>query len=428
MTAPQLTARNASAQDMVELLQSQQAAKLDVVAPATKIKSSQGLIVVDRTVAHMDADGVTSAAGSFRPTEVFDEGLASKLGIPRDYLRKMRDGGRTDLIDGNVNGWLHGRKRVTPVRGWKPGDTTEKQTEIIHPADDRSFLLRLFRGGDGEPGVARAMVSDKYNLSMDNLDVLTAVMKGIQAAGVQPQVHVSDLSERRMRVRFEFPDVNTTLPGVLADYRSPFRGGRITRAGHRDLEALRARFGEHHIFADADAPVIYMGIDLDNSETGGGAFNLVPVALVVKCTNGWVFTEHGMRKVHLGARLAEGLVQPSLDTIQKAGHLVTAETRDAVNGWLADGTLTRLAGEVAEKAGHEIGKASEVVPRIVAGLGFSKDEQQGVLDMFIASGGGSNAGNLLQAVTAYAQTIEDPDRAYEVERAGIPALNAAAAA
>jgi len=416
MSTVQLTARNASAQDMVTLLQSQQAAKLDVVAPATKIKSSQGLIVVDRTVAHMDADGVTSAAGSFRPTEVFDEGLSSKLAIPRDYVRRMRDGGRTDLIDGNVNGWLHGRKRRT----------ASGETEQVHPADDRSFLLRLFRGDEGEPGVARALVSDKYNLSMDNLDVLTAVMKGIQAAGVQPQVHVSDLSERRMRVRFEFPDVNTTLPGVLGDYRSPFRGGRVVRAGHRDLEALRAQFGPHHIFSDADAPVLYMGIDLDNSETGGGAFNLVPVAIVAKCTNGWVFTQHGMRKVHLGARLAEGLVQPSLDTIQKAGHLVTAETRDAVNGWLQDGTLTRLAGEVAEKAGHEITTASEVVPAICAGLGFTKDEQKGVLDLFILSGD-STAGGVLQAVTAYAQTVEDPDRAYDIERAGIPALNAAAA-
>jgi len=47
-----------------------------------------------------------------------------------------------------------------------------------------------------------------------------------------------------------------------------------------------------------------------------------------------------------------------------------------------------------------------------------------VFDFFIR-GGQISAGGVMQAVTAYAQTVEDPDRAYDVERAGVPALEAA---
>jgi hypothetical protein len=412
----QLTARNASAQDLVTILQSQQAAKLDVVAPASKIKSRDGNVVVADTVAELTADGVTPAAGTYRPTEVFDEAMSGKLGIPRNYYRRMRDEGRTDLLDANVNGWLHGRKRRDAYSG---------ELTVVHPGDDRAFLLRLFRGDDGEPGVARALLSDRYGLSMDNLDMLVAVNKGIKDAGLDPTVLVSDLSERRMRVRFEFPDIYAHAPELLGDYRSPFDGARIRRAGARDLDALRAQYGAHHIFADKDAPIAYMGVDFDNSETGGGAYNLTPVVAMLKCTNGWVMTAEGMRKVHRGAVLAEGVVRPSLETIRLAGELVASETTDAMRQWLTRDYLAGLVHAIQEKAAHPITSATEVVPAVCTSLGFTPDEARGVLDLFILSGQ-PTAGGLGQAITAYAQTVENVDRAFDLERTAMAALEAAA--
>ena len=35
-------------------------------------------------------DGVTMTAGTYIPTEVCDQGLADKLGIPAAYLRRLR--------------------------------------------------------------------------------------------------------------------------------------------------------------------------------------------------------------------------------------------------------------------------------------------------------------------------------------------------
>lgn len=412
----QLEARNASPQDLITILQSQQAAKLDVVAPAVKIKSQGGDIVVADTVAELTEDGVTPAAGTYRPTEVFDEAVSAKLRIPRDYYRRLRADGRADLIDANVNGLLHGKRRYEA-----DGAVSE-----IHAPDSRSFLLRLFRGDDGEPGVARTMQSDRYALTMDNLDVLMAVQKGIRDAGVQPVVLVSDLSERHMRVRYEFPGLHQETT-ALDGYTSPFKGGRVRRAGPRDLEALRAQYGPHHIFSDTDAPVAYLGIDLDNSETGGGAYSLTPVVAMLKCTNGWVMTRHGTRKVHRGGVLAEGVVRPSLETIRLAGKLVTSETADTIRQWLTPEYLASLVGEIEQKAGVPVTSATEVVPAVCTSLGFTPDEAREVLDLFILSGQ-PTAGGLGQAITAYAQTVENVDRAYDLEQLAFPALEKAAAA
>ena len=100
------------------LLRDQQARKVDIVAPATAIRARAGQLVVDGTVPELGPDGVTLTAGTYMPTEVCDQGIADKLGIPAAYLRRMREHS-PDLYDANVNGWLDG--------------------------DDRRFLLRCLR-------------------------------------------------------------------------------------------------------------------------------------------------------------------------------------------------------------------------------------------------------------------------------------------
>src|SRR5580698_7482557 len=82
----QLTARNATASDLMGILNEQNSRKVDVVVPATSLASRDGLIKVRGSQVELTEDGVTMADGLYRPTDVFDDGLASKLGIPRQYL------------------------------------------------------------------------------------------------------------------------------------------------------------------------------------------------------------------------------------------------------------------------------------------------------------------------------------------------------
>ena len=114
----------------------------------------------------------------FRPTLTCDGGIADKLGIPPQYLRRMRET-HPGLLDHNVNTWL---------------------------ADDpgKRYLIRTLRGEAGGPGIARAMLSEKYKIT-DNLDVLLSVLDGIRRTGVYTQISRCDLTEKRMYVKVRSP-------------------------------------------------------------------------------------------------------------------------------------------------------------------------------------------------------------------------------
>lgn len=148
-------ARHLSLEELLPLLQEQQAAKVDVVASASSIRAHDGMVELFGVTPVVDERGVTTVDGLYRPTGATDGQIADKLGIPVRYLRRLRERDRLDLYDTNVNGWLHG-----------PTDT-----DLPEP-DDRSFLLRLFTPPQQKrPGVLRALVSDRYGI-IDNLDVL----------------------------------------------------------------------------------------------------------------------------------------------------------------------------------------------------------------------------------------------------------------
>src|SRR6202051_4609189 len=194
--------RNATLADMVTILRNQRARRLDVVAPAAAIHAHEGNLVISGTVQQMTADGITSAAGTYRPTKVADEGISAKLGITLAYLRRLREQ-RPDLWDANVNGWLHG--------GALAG----------YPADDRTFLVRLFQADGDGLGVARALLSDSYKV-IDNLDSLMATLDGIRLAGTDVEFDGLDLTERRLYARVVAPQIRAWAPALLAGYRSPF--------------------------------------------------------------------------------------------------------------------------------------------------------------------------------------------------------------
>jgi len=166
--------RNATLADMVTILRHQRARRLDAAA----IHAHDGNLVIDSTVSQLAADGVTLAAGTYRPTAVADEGIADKLGISLAYLRRLR-AARPDLWDVNVNGWLHGSELAG------------------YPGDERKLLVRLFQPhsdrGDGL-GVARAVLSDSYKV-IDNLDALMATLDGIRQAGTEVVFDGLDLTE-----------------------------------------------------------------------------------------------------------------------------------------------------------------------------------------------------------------------------------------
>lgn len=398
----QITARNASLEMLRDLLVDQQARKVDIVAPAGKIRANNGLIVVKGTEPVLDETGFTYADGTYRPTEVFDEGVAAKLGIPLGYLRTLR-ASRPDLYDQNVNGWLHGSREKRSIATMDRVTGELKPGRLLReaiPGDGRSFLLRTFRPDDGGEGIARAFLSDRYSV-MDNLDALTAALDGVRQAGVQVDIEGADLSDRRMYVRIVAPQVKALAPVLLERYRSPFSGDR-----------------------GIDNPTVFAGFVISNSETGSGAFTIVPRLVVQVCSNGLTITKDALRAVHLGGKMDESVIRWSEDTQRKDLQLVTARARDAVRTFVDVGYMERVIRGIEEKAGKPLSGIEESIKVVSKKLAFDQDTQDAVFRMFVR-GGDLTAGGVMNAVTAAAREMEDADKAHELEANALRALEVA---
>ena len=143
--------RNTGLEGLVDMLQKQHVRKIDMVVPATNLLSEGGEIEVTGVQPILSEDGVTEGNGLYVPTPVFDEGVSTKLGIPLTYVRRLR-ADRPDLMDANINGWLHGHQADVSY------DETARREYNVPDPDPRSFLFRAFRGDGEDKGVARALL------------------------------------------------------------------------------------------------------------------------------------------------------------------------------------------------------------------------------------------------------------------------------
>jgi len=381
------TARHAELGSLVEMLQEQHARKIDVIAPASALYSDNGNLTLNGLDPVLMDDGVMDPNGLYVPTRVFIEGVAEKLVIPLTYTRRLH-AERRDLFDANFNGWLHGYHQSPEF-----GDSV--------PADTRSFMVRTFRGDDGS-GIARALLSDRF-ARIENIDVLMAALDGVREAGVNIEIAGCDLSDRRMYVRIDAPEVAMLAPELLRGYRSPFTG----ETGN-------------------DNPTVFAGFELSNSEVGNGAFSITPRITVQVCKNGMTVSKDAVRAVHVGGRLDEGVVQWSDDTQRKNIDLVKAKTRDAIATFLNVDYMRGIIEAATEKAHVEITDVPKTIEVVGKRLNYTQEQQAGILAHFI-KGGLTTSGGVMHAVTAYAQTVEDPDTASELEASALSALDVAAA-
>ena len=363
----QLTTRNADLTQLVELLETQRVRRHDMVVHSDNLRARNGQLIVAGSEPVITMDGVDLADGIYTPTAVADEGVADKLGIPLAYVRRLR-AENTPLWDANVNGWLE--------------------------RDERAFMLRTFRGDESEAGIARALLSNKYAVT-DNYDALLATLDGVRQAGVAVNIDGCDLTERRMIVRISCPEVQALAPTLLKGYRSPFTGA-----------------------SGDENPVLWAGLRITNSETGGGAFAITPEFKVLVCNNGMTITRDALRAVHLGGRLEEGVIDWSEDTQRKNIELVQSKTADAVRTFLNVDYMEKVIARAEREAAKELPKHKDgiagAVREVTKQAMFTEDQTKGILDHFI-KGGQTNMGGVFNAITSFVQTVSDPDEAHAVQ-------------
>lgn len=382
------TLRRTDFETLLATLDEQQERKVDVVVPASAVCFGEGNLRVLRSdlEPELTETGVKSPVQVFAPNEVFDEGIADRLkndgvGVPRGFLRNLRDQGWTDMLDGTLNALLHGK------RGGGDG-------EWIREPMDRRFLVRALKDADGgDIGTARALLSDKYKI-VDHIETLRAALAGMQAAGLgADNVTSCDLTARRMYVTVECPEVKAQATELLKDYVSPFTGQR-----------------------GADNPIVHAGFVLGNSETGHGTYFLYPRIVAEVCTNGMTIKKDvgALVQRHLGARLDDGLVDYSDATRAANKQLIMSMAQDTVRTFLTEGYLTSVIQKLEERAGEPVTKPEQAIKEVTQKLDVPALYDD-VLAHFI-KGADLSRGGIMHAVTAAAQSTEiDADTAFRME-------------
>jgi hypothetical protein len=240
--------------------------------------------------------------------------------------------------------------------------------------EDKRILLRGLMHDDQY--VCRAVLSPSYSF-IENYDVLTAVFEGLKNCreehGIGFEPGEASISDTHMRARINMPQLKTVSEALLRDYVSPFSGQRGT-----------------------DNPVVFMGIEVRNSEVGSGSFTLVPSVIVEVCNNGMTLTEDIFRKVHLGSAMESGEV--SQRTMQATMELITAQTIDKVRE-IANPEF--LEAKVRELEGLKVDMKPTVVQTYLQGA-FDIEVADSIFNDFI-TGGDTTAFGVAQAITSASQ-------------------------
>jgi hypothetical protein len=374
--ASRTVARNAGLSDIVALLEADHTRKLDVVVPARSLSMADGRLNVVGADPVISEDGVTSGALSLLPTYDCDTSLANRLDIPVQYLRRMRQQA-PGMLDANVNGWLsHDSFR------------------------DSRFLVRAFSSGDGD-SIARALLSDSYR-PIDHLDVAMSVLEGLR--GLNAELKFScDLTDRRFYMRVTAPEVIAYAPAWLDSYRDP-RSGALGR----------------------DNAGIAAGLLITNSETGHGSASIAPYLTVLVCSNGMTRTQDAVKRVHLGAKLPEGIIKWSNETTDKTLDLLRSSMQDAVRTFLDVKYMKKVVAEIEARAGKPVDDPEETIRTLSNRLSYSEDQRKSILSHFI-KGADTTVGGVMQAVTSAAQDYV-PDVRADMEADAFRALELAFAA
>lgn len=327
-------------------------AKQDFIAPASKFDVG----VVDGSPVLQIQNG---SVKQFPLNEVANLQLAEYAGIPAPYYRRMLadDPG---LLASNVNRWLKD----------KP---------------DR----RMIRTMDGQ---ARAVLSDKFRLSLENEIMAEAILPVLLDMNLM--ILSCQITDRRLYVKC----VDTSIA--------------------RDVPTGRKIGDGSHVFFDTVSP----GLTFSNSEVGLGTFSIETTVYTRMCTN-LAMSGTSLRKYHAGARAPvsdEVFALLSDDTKNATDRAVMMQVRDLVRGAFDvakfDAQLVKLGG--AAKDQIEPDAAVEVIERVGRKFSMNEGERKGILGRLIEGADLTRYG-LHAAITRFSQddTVAY-DRATELERFG----------
>jgi hypothetical protein len=375
--------KNLSLQEIVEALQTQTLLKQDFVVPSKYLRmDNTNLVVLNQekldSLSKLLLDtGIAVNENDIEKIElaVLDcchTQIGQRLDIPKKYYDKMLGNTMAQhILDYNVTNWFRLR-------------------------NENNFLLRTFIDKEQKTGIARAILSDRYNV-LDNYDVMLATLDAIRESGINVQIESGDITDTKFYMRFVCPDIEMDAPDILKNYRVP--DGSTGGNG------------------------IISGFVISNSETGNGKFSISPRAVVLACRNGMIFKNDAFQKTHLGSKMEEyTTIDWSEETRQKNYELVCSQVKDAIKYYASEEYLGAKIHELIEKGNKELNYPIETIKNVSKHLSISEEKESSILNYFIKSGD-TNAFGVTQALTYFAQHNASPEERYEIESESVMILD-----
>jgi hypothetical protein len=236
---------------------------------------------------------------------------------------------------------------------------------------------RMIRTLDGH---ARAFLSDRYR-RLDNYDLLQ---------------HVFPMLKQLPGARFESVEltpIRMYLKVVTPQVQLEIQPGDIVQAG----------------------------VVISNSEIGQGTLSVQPLVYRLVCKNGLIVADRAMRKTHVG-RLSETSTEEVTvfkdDTLAADDKAFFLKVRDVVEAAVSEATFQATAEKMRKVLGIKLnGDPVKAVEVLAARYLLNEHERGGVLRALISEADLSGYG-LINAVTGFAQEVDDYDRSQELEALG----------
>ncbi len=375
--------KNLSLMEIVEELKVQNLMKHDFVVPARYIKMFEtqlqvvnesnldefAKLLLDTGIVCEDA---TTEMIYLTLLDCCHSQIASRLDIPKKYYDKMLlDEKNHYLLDQNVSHWFNSKS-------------------------NQNYLLRTFIDKENKSGIARAILSDRYNI-LDNYDVMLATLDAIRESGINVQIESGDITDTKFFMRFVCPEIELEASELLKNYRVP----NGSKGGNG----------------------IISGFVISNSETGNGKFSISPRAMVLACRNGMIFKDDSFEKTHLGGKMEQySSIDWSEDTRQKNYELVCSQVKDAIKFYASKEYLGAKIHELMEKGNKELSHPIETIKNVTKHLSIGDEKEKNILNYFIKSGD-TNAFGVTQALTYFAHQNCTPEERYDLESQSVVILD-----
>lgn len=250
---------------------------------------------------------------------------------------------------------------------------------LVNGLLSREPSKQLIRVLDGN---IRAFLSDRYR-RRDNWDLLEqAVLPALAAHPGQVTFRHCELTDTRLFVKLSLPEF---------------------------LKPVTPKVGD----------AIEGGIIITNSEVGSGALGIYPWTFKLDCLNGMKHIEYGQRRIHVGGRVGgsdnEAWELYTDETLALDDAAFFAKCRDSIAAVLNETVFDLIVADMRELAGLTIDAAPDKVVELLADQHrFTSDEAGSMLNALI-DGGDRSGWGYVNAITATARDLDDPERRDELE-------------